>query len=164
MDLFIRPFAIAIWFFYQALIVGGLGVVFFLVPFTVLVATLIFSFPRNDRGVQRRLFGLLVSLPAIWLFVALWGGLFWLQWPQPSARNPDWVQFPVIAGPVIMLLAAGFFNLACERRAVVCCSVRADQCLFHCRDFVHERNGSHGQLALNNRAGAATTANLIHLY
>src|SRR5579864_7523922 len=93
-----------LWFLDQTVHVGGLGLGYFLIPFTLLVALLVVSFPR-ERSAQRRLRDLL-WIPAIWIAIALWGAWFWYdQQSLDAARNPEWVRYPIDAAlPIILIL------------------------------------------------------------
>jgi hypothetical protein len=99
-----------VWFWYQAVTVGGLGIVYFIVPFVILVTFLVVGFPRRETGARRRLWGLIVGLPAIWLFTGFWGGVFWLDVSiRPLGSNAPWVEYPADAAPLLSLGVAGFF-------------------------------------------------------
>ncbi|HLG90202.1 MAG TPA: hypothetical protein VKZ79_23770 [Alphaproteobacteria bacterium] len=93
-----------LWFLDQAVHVGGLGILYFLIPLAFLILTMMGSFPR-DRPTRRRLRDLL-WIPVIWIAVGLWGAWFWYDAQSPdAARNPEWVRYPVDAAlPIILVL------------------------------------------------------------
>lgn len=95
-----------LWFFWQCSIVGGIGAIWFWIPFVCVVALLVLNFRRTPSATRRR-FWLLLLLPAIWMFVGVWGGYFWLDWQRkPFIRNPAWVNWPVDCGFWLFLLIA----------------------------------------------------------
>ena len=99
------------WFTHQAIIVGGLGAEKFLIPFAISVVLLIISFLRIDRAAKRPLLLMVLCLPAIWLAIGFWGGFFWLDMRDgPIVRNPDWVEYPLVAAPFLFLLAVAVFT------------------------------------------------------
>lgn len=111
MEPIIRAFGALVWFVYQAVIVGGLGAAYFIVPFAILAAVLAVTFSRMDPTARARLGGLLLSLPASWVFVGLWGGFFWVDLgARPVIRNPAWVEYPLDAIPLLFVVIVGVFT------------------------------------------------------
>ncbi len=104
MDQLLNAGSAFVWFLYQSSIVGGIGAVWFWIPFLLLVAGLVLAFRRGDEKARSR-FWILAALPALWIFVGLWGGYFWIDWTaKPFAPYPDWVHIPVAWGSWIFLL------------------------------------------------------------
>jgi hypothetical protein len=88
-----------VWFIYQGVIVGGLGAVYFVIPFVCLVALMWKKFPRGDRRLQKRLIGPVVLMPLIWITIGLLGGLYWVDWQHHAVAAPNWVRSVVTFGP-----------------------------------------------------------------
>jgi len=112
-------FRIFFWFLSQAVFVGGVGFVYFIVPFLLLVAVLVRSYiQKKDR---QRLLPLIIVLPLIWIFLGLWGGFFWSE-PNHVSGNPAWVGYPLQVAPWLFFLLIGFFlwRLKGARLFVVC--------------------------------------------
>lgn len=109
MEAVFKSLGILFAFVLQAVFLGGLGIVFFVVPFLLLLLGMVVSLRRAPKGSWRRLLPVIVALPAIWIFVGLWAGMFWYDWAHPGPRNPAWVVFPVIIAPWLSILIAGFF-------------------------------------------------------
>jgi hypothetical protein len=88
--------AVARLLWFASLTVG----VFWFIPFGVLLIVVIaaawFAYRRGDY-VERGNAWLVLSLPAIWILIGLWGGWWWREWERKAPPNPEWVQFPVIA-------------------------------------------------------------------
>ena len=103
----VSAFHALLWFLREA-IEAGLGNVYFAVALITLAAALVFTFPRDGAFARRRLIAPLVILPAIWLFVGYWGGLFWRS-RDPALHYGDWVQYPGMVGPFLLVLVAAFF-------------------------------------------------------
>ena len=56
---------------------------------------------------ERWKFALLAILPALWIFIGLWGGYFWLDWQhKPAVLNPNWVLYPINFGLWIYIACA----------------------------------------------------------
>lgn len=93
----------------------AIGGWYLLLPFPVLALLLPFLFVRIDenvhldKGARRILISVILSLPAIWLFLVFWDGFFWVDPSNSSDRNPDWVGLPLIIAPCVFLLAVGFY-------------------------------------------------------
>ena len=99
-----------VWFVKEAVIAGGLGARYFVVPFAILAAALVVTFPRRDAEARRRLTVFLIVLPAIWVFAGLWGGFFWVDWQhKPPAPNPGWTRIPIDVAPWLSLVVSGIF-------------------------------------------------------
>jgi hypothetical protein len=96
-----RAFA---WFLYQSSAVGGLGTALFWIPFLLSIASLAFAFHHSDYETRPK-FWFLLALPAMWIFIGLWGGYFWIDWAKkPFVPNPAWVLLPVRWGIWVFLL------------------------------------------------------------
>jgi len=104
-----NAFRTLFWFLQQAVTVGGLGATYFIIPFTILAALATVGFVRQASGTRRRLLSLIVGLPAIWVLVGLWGGVFWFDWAHHAAPNSRWIQYPPVAGLLFSFLAAAYF-------------------------------------------------------
>jgi hypothetical protein len=91
-----KPVTIFFWFVSQAVFVGGLGVVFFAAPFLLLLLGMIVGLRRAQAGSWRPLIPVIVGLPAIWIFVGLWGGAFWRDWIHHPPPSPHWVGYPIM--------------------------------------------------------------------
>ncbi len=85
------------WFLWQCSIVGGVGAGWFWIPFASALAWLVVSYRQTPTATRRR-FWWLAMLPAMWAFVGIWGGYFWVDWQQGGPRNPAWVMWPVNYG------------------------------------------------------------------
>ena len=103
-----QPFRVLLWFLQQAVTVGGLGVVWFAFPFLMLTIVAIILFSRQPGGAATRLMPLLVTLPAIWIFLGLWGSFFWADWAH-GVRNPHWIVEIESVGLYFFPVAAAFF-------------------------------------------------------
>jgi hypothetical protein len=101
-------FYASLWILHQSVIVGGLGFIYFAIPFFTLCAVLMIAFIRQERGSRRRLLPAILLLPSIWIFIILWGGFFWADLDH-GQRNPAWVGYPIIAVPFVFVMLAGFF-------------------------------------------------------
>ncbi|TAL04927.1 MAG: hypothetical protein EPO08_00105 [Rhodospirillaceae bacterium] len=111
MNTFLGPIRTTLWFAYQAITVGGLGLVWFAVPFAILLSLAVVSLVRVDKSQRSSLWVLLV-LPAIWIFVGLWGGTFWVDWQHhPVHNNPSWVSYPIFVAPWLAIAATIFLAL-----------------------------------------------------
>jgi hypothetical protein len=94
--------------FLQSVFVFGL---FFWIPCAAILAGLVWTFVRAEPIPHWKL-SLLALLPAIWIFVGLWGGYFW----RHSEPNPEWVLYPLRVGIwVFSALAIGL--IVCLREA-----------------------------------------------
>ena len=91
MDIF-RTVATFVWFLQQCITVGGLGILWFAVPFVLLCATLVFLFLKMPNEARLRL-PVLLTLPVLWMFEGFWGAYFWLEWQNPKAHNPPWTEW-----------------------------------------------------------------------
>jgi hypothetical protein len=57
----------------------------------------------RSAPIERWKYWLLAVLPLLWIFVALWGGFFWVDWQaKPLVPNPRWVG-------LVVLLAIGIY-------------------------------------------------------
>ena len=106
-----KPLAILFGFIMQAVLVGGLGPVFFAVPFLLLLLGMIVSLRRAPPGSGMLLLPMIVILPAIWIFVGFWGGIFWYDWVGRGPANPPWVGIPSAVAPWLSLLVSGFYSI-----------------------------------------------------
>jgi hypothetical protein len=60
---------------------------------------------RRAEPIECRKYRLLLLLPAVWIFVGLWGSYFWLDWQKfPVVPNPPWVAATVMASMAVFLL------------------------------------------------------------
>jgi hypothetical protein len=92
------------WFLIQTAEVGGLGFTYFLIPLAILATIMVATFPRRAQTGGRGI-AALGWVPAIWIFVGLWGGWFWYDWQNHATRNPSWVSYPVDGAlPVLLIL------------------------------------------------------------
>jgi hypothetical protein len=97
--------------------VGGIGIPWSGILFAMLACLFVWSFIRMDKARRKSLWILLI-LPAIWIFVGLWAGTFWLDWQHhPVQRNPSWVIYPIYAAPWVAIATTIFlaFKLAGAR-------------------------------------------------
>jgi hypothetical protein len=97
------------WFVYQTVTVGGLGAVYFFIPFAILAVLVAVGFVRQQAGTRRRLLSLVVALPAIWILMGLWGAVFWFDWAHPKTPNPRWITYPPLAALFLSLMAVAYF-------------------------------------------------------
>ncbi|MEH2480182.1 magnesium-transporting ATPase (P-type) [Nitrobacteraceae bacterium AZCC 2146] len=98
-----------VWFLWQSSIVGGLGSLFFWVPFLLLVAGLFGAWKISE--IERKQLWILLTLPAIWILVGLLGGYYWVDWQHvPMQRSPPWVQFIVGYG-IFAFLVVGLATI-----------------------------------------------------
>jgi hypothetical protein len=94
------------WFLRQSIVVGGLGARWFVLGLIIGIAALVWAYRRAEPVPARKLL-LLVLLPAVWIFMGLWGDYFWMRWEHtPVIRNPRWVLIVVDAGIWIYLAIA----------------------------------------------------------
>lgn len=115
MEEVVRVLSVFIWFLFQTVMVGGIGFLWFLLPFLGLIATMTYFFPQSKQ-VRGRLYWL-GALPLIWIFVGLWGAYFWLDWQELHARNPDWVDWPLtVAIPMAGVLSLIFIVILRDAR------------------------------------------------
>ena len=59
---------VLLWFFMQAVTVGGLGAGFFFIPFFALATAAGVDFVRNNESMRRRLLLPIILLPSSWIF------------------------------------------------------------------------------------------------
>ncbi len=85
---------------------GGLGAVYFLIPFACLVFLMWKTFPRGDPRLRKRLIAPLVLLPLGWLSIGFLGGLYCVDWQHSAAQAPGWVKGVVNFGPLAELAIA----------------------------------------------------------
>jgi hypothetical protein len=83
-----------------------MGAPFFAIGILIAAPIMWFTFPANTPHKSR--FSLLTLLPLIWLFVGIWGALFWRHWERNAPPNPDWAFYPVEAAPIAMLILSGW--------------------------------------------------------
>lgn len=101
-----HAFRAFVWFFYQCSIVGGLGAGLFWIPTIGILAFMVMSFRKSPSAVRKRFWWLSV-LPALWIFVGLWGGFFWVDVnPSRYHPNPWWVVWPVQYGLLVFMAVA----------------------------------------------------------
>jgi hypothetical protein len=81
------------------------GAPFYGIGIVIAAPILWFTFTRRGTT-DRKDFPLLLLLPAIWLFVQIWGAWFWRYWEKHAPSNPDWVFYPVEAAPFLMLVGS----------------------------------------------------------
>jgi hypothetical protein len=80
------------WFLSQSATVGGLGSLYFWLPFLLLATGLLGTWKIS--GIEKRRLWILLTLPAIWIFIGLIGGYYWVDTRQmPMQNSPPWVQF-----------------------------------------------------------------------
>jgi hypothetical protein len=94
------------WFLWQSSTLGagrGAGALFFWLIFVVLVGVLVHAL-RNIHSEMRPRLWLLAVLPALWIFIGLWGSFFWVDWRGSAPRNPAWVIQVVNWMPVAFIL------------------------------------------------------------
>jgi hypothetical protein len=102
----LKAFSGFVWFLMQSTMVGGLGFLWFAMPFAIVVATLIWLFIRAEP-IEYLKYALLALLPLMWIGVGLWCGYFWADWQaKPFVANPDWVSYPVTYGLWVYLAIA----------------------------------------------------------
>lgn len=87
-----------VWFGQQAVVVGGLGFIWFVLFACAMLALMAWKAPRT-RGAWVRLSPLLL-LPIIWYAAGAWGGWFWREGQEPP--NPEWVVSQVPLGLLIL--------------------------------------------------------------
>ena len=98
------------WFLHQAIIVGGLGAVYFIVPLAAFLVGLVLTFPRKDAAARRRLPVFLIGLPVTWLLIGLWGGLYWCDWPHTTNQcAPTWKHNGPSIGMLLFVVTTGAF-------------------------------------------------------
>lgn len=91
-------FAAFEWFLWQSTVVGGLGALWFWIPFVAILGAMVWAYQRSEPVEYWKL-SLLAGLPLLWIFMGLWGGYFWLDWQKkPFIPNPGWVIYPVKFG------------------------------------------------------------------
>jgi hypothetical protein len=81
-------YAFATMFGFAAVTVGMFGFIPFAVLLIAVIGTALLGYRRGDY-VERGNAWLLVSLPAIWIFIGLWGGWWWRHNNTPP--NPEWM-------------------------------------------------------------------------
>ncbi len=95
-----------VWFLHQCMIVGGIGAIWFWVPAISLIVLLVIAIRRSPAETRKR-FWWLAALPAMWIFIGLWGSYFWLDLGKhPVTRNPAWVDWPIEFGLWVFLALA----------------------------------------------------------
>ncbi|GIL38157.1 hypothetical protein [Roseiterribacter gracilis] len=109
LDAILAPIRALIWFFSQAVQVGGLGAVYFLIPAAIMLAVMAANYMRMDRSLRRRL-PIVLLLPLIWILVGLYGGVFWEDSRAGSQPNPAWMIYPIWASMLLSFVLT--FGLA----------------------------------------------------
>jgi hypothetical protein len=82
-----------------------------LVPLALLAVVAIVILIRSTP-IERWKYWLLTPLPLLWIFVGLWGGLFWVDWHKtPFVPNPQWIGLVVtlavgvyVAGAIALIV------------------------------------------------------------
>jgi hypothetical protein len=83
----------------------SLSSVWVLIPLLLLCVALVVVHQRAEP-IQYRKYWLLAVLPAIWMFVGLWAGMFWVEWQKfPVVPNPRWVISVIWASAAAFLLS-----------------------------------------------------------
>jgi hypothetical protein len=90
------------WFVFQAIIVGGIGFQFFAIGIVTATILMWLTLP-DQRAPDRGRFLYLAALPAVWIFMGLWGSWFWRAWETGAPPNPQWTIWLILAGPIVAL-------------------------------------------------------------
>ena len=107
-----RAFA---WFLAQSATVGGLGSLFFWLPFMLLVVGLFGAWKISV--IERSQLWILLGLPAIWILTGLLGGYYWVDWQHvPVQHSPPWVLFIVGYG-IFAFTLGGLATVICLKGA-----------------------------------------------
>lgn len=101
--------SIPLWFIFQGVIVGGIGVLYFAVPFIILAILMYLGWRRAPREARSKLWIPIVVLPAIWLVQGWWAGIFWFEWAPGVQPAEAWVSYPLLAGLLCTLVLIPFF-------------------------------------------------------
>jgi hypothetical protein len=96
-----------LWFLLQTIAVGGIGFLYFAVGIAI-VAIIMWATCPDQKAPDRGSFWELLWLPAIWIFVGLWGAWFWYEWEFGKPPNPGWVFYAHKAAPFVMILVAAY--------------------------------------------------------
>jgi hypothetical protein len=97
------------WFLSQSVTVGGLGSIYFWLPFLVFFAGLFGAWKISK--IERRRLLILLILPTIWILIGLLGGYYWVDLKQvPTQLSPPWVRFIVGYG-VFAFLPVGLASI-----------------------------------------------------
>jgi hypothetical protein len=95
---------------YAAVILLGQGGGYLTVAFAVLVILAGLGFIRRDPHARPRLWIPVLLLPAIWIFIGLWGGALRVEpGPGHQFQHGSWVQYPPTVAVVFSLIASIFF-------------------------------------------------------
>jgi hypothetical protein len=94
---------------------GGMGSLFFWVPFLLLVTCLIGAWKISVTESQR--LWILLTLPAIWILTGLLGGYYWVAWQHvPVQQSPSWALF-VVRYSIFAFLLVGLATILYLRGA-----------------------------------------------
>jgi hypothetical protein len=81
-------------------------------PLLLLAIALVVSY-RRAQPIERRNYCFMAPLPAIWVFVGLWGAAFWVDWQTaPVIPNPKWISYVIwVSLAAFMICGAGLIAL-----------------------------------------------------
>jgi hypothetical protein len=100
-----------VWFLGQISSVGGIGSLWFWLPFLVLVVGLIVTW--RTTLIDRRLLWILLVLPALWIVTGLLGGFYWVDGARVSTPwVPIALQFNLISFLLIGLISIFYLKNA----------------------------------------------------
>jgi len=86
------------------------------IPLVLLFLCLLYAHHRAEP-LEWRKYWLLAIQPAIWIFVGLWGGYFWVDTQTfPFVPNPEWV-INAIGVSLLIFLLSGLGTIAYLRGA-----------------------------------------------
>lgn len=94
------------WIFYQTAY-GTARFPYLWVPFTILVALAWRGFVRRDVNERKRLWIPILLLPAIWIAIGLFAGIFWRDPSHPlPASGHFWLEYTPVAGVMLSLITS----------------------------------------------------------
>ncbi len=106
------------WLLGQAFHVGfPLGML--AVAAVTLIFVLLAAWKMPAAEESRRRLPCLMILPALWIFLGVWGAYFAYQWGVDQPKNPDWVSWPIAITIFVFAIAWVFLLIFLKGARVV---------------------------------------------